>query len=135
MWFLVVLCNVVLLHGASCLVFFLMLRLPPRSTLTDTLFPYTTLVRSLGLDCNLTLESLTPGVTGQCLDLVSDDAQRTMNTHLRISERSEEHTSELQSLMRISYDVFCLKKNNKNVEIQHIIRIYRNSQTNYHKHQ
>src|SRR3546814_8727243 len=103
-----------------------MIRRPPRSTRTDTLFPYTTLFRSV-----------------QALDAVHDDAPGTrafdVRTHLdqavgqvddlrfpcRVLDhggavgqgsrhqhvlRSEEHTSELQSLMRISYAVFCLKK-------------------------
>src|SRR3546814_376707 len=74
------------------LFFFLMIRRPPRSTRTDTLFPYTTLFRSR-------------------LILFDDVVHRHMpvdDLHLR--NRSEEHTSELQSLMRISYAVFCLKK-------------------------
>src|SRR3546814_1758835 len=78
------------------LVFFLMIRRPPRSTRTDTLFPYTTLFRS-----------------HQHADRVSSgDRQRQLDHQRR--PRSEEHTSELQSLMRISYAVFCLKKKKKN---------------------
>src|SRR3546814_9572619 len=78
-----------------CLFFFLMIRRPPRSTRTDTLFPYTTLFRSeLGIT--------SPPAPGQL---------RFDNYTLLIqAARSEEHTSELQSLMRISYAVFCLKK-------------------------
>src|SRR3546814_10850156 len=78
-----------------------MIRRPPRSTRTDTLFPYTTLFRSH--------ESL-DGACRHGLDPehVADLARRAENTAL--GERSEEHTSELQSLMRISYAVFCLKK-------------------------
>src|SRR3546814_5056473 len=72
--------------------FFLMIRRPPRSTRTDTLFPYTTLFRST-----------TPCECGRCWPCFSD-----VDGH-----RSEEHTSELQSLMRISYAVFCLKKKNE----------------------
>src|SRR3546814_5225443 len=73
-----------------------MIRRPPRSTLTDTLFPYTTLFRS------------TPHLHGEFnfAELVLE----TVGKSLRHSCRSEEHTSELQSLMRISYAVFCLKK-------------------------
>src|SRR3546814_4748270 len=81
-----------------------MIRRPPRSTRTDTLFPYTTLFRSKCL-------SLRTSVIF-CSHPFSL-AQIRMNTdHLRYRklERSEEHTSELQSLMRISYAVFCLKK-------------------------
>src|SRR3546814_2585697 len=105
-----------LLHHIVChyffslLFFFLMIRRPPRSTRTDTLFPYTTLFRSVveqprdimfemrpvGMACNLRfLRRRQPGI---------DIAQHF---------RSEEHTSELQSLMRISYAVFCLKKKKK----------------------
>src|SRR3546814_3984252 len=78
-------------HFIGSFFFFLMIRRPPRSTRTDTLFPYTTLFRS-GRD------RPEPDLL-QWLDLV---ALGTV--------RSEEHTSELQSLMRISYAVFCLKK-------------------------
>src|SRR3546814_10241315 len=84
-----------------------MIRRPPRSTRTDTLFPYTTLFRS---------------------DKVAKDfrrgSSRKSSSMTRLSrklpklmprKRSEEHTSELQSLMRISYAVFCLKKKNTNL--------------------
>src|SRR3546814_3159008 len=71
-----------------------MIRRPPRSTRTDTLFPYTTLFRS---------PSLRPYGSGR--------RRRTARAEPRVN-RSEEHTSELQSLMRISYAVFCLKKKN-----------------------
>src|SRR3546814_5356733 len=74
--------------------FFLMIRRPPRSTRTDTLFPYTTLFRS-SIPCPWAqaarLKAKSSGPLGKWI-------------------RSEEHTSELQSLMRISYAVFCLKK-------------------------
>src|SRR3546814_20159678 len=76
--------------------FFLMIRRPPRSTRTDTLFPYTTLFRSV---------APRPRHPMPCW-------QSLPSPHL--SCRSEEHTSELQSLMRISYAVFCLKKKKKN---------------------
>src|SRR3546814_2343062 len=82
-------------------VFFLMIRRPPRSTRTDTLFPYTTLFRSQQF---LAVEDRAgAGEEAQCLHGV---------VHLLAAggQRSEEHTSELQSLMRISYAVFCLKK-------------------------
>src|SRR3546814_2040672 len=92
--------------------FFLQIRRPPSSTRTDTLFPYTTLFRSL---------LGTVDVTGFCARAGVDEALVRAAT-LRIAgagsvsifeDRSEEHTSELQSLMRISYAVFCLKKKNK----------------------
>src|SRR3546814_4122452 len=128
-----------------------MIRRPPRSTRTDTLFPYTTLFRSPGFDG--------PAIIPEAKDyddqrggLHEDDLQRRIDTQERYSRpaahgryrehacllqrrrslarqyggehrhegrairkefRSEEHTSELQSLMRISYAVFCLKKKNK----------------------
>src|SRR3546814_2582581 len=83
--------------------FFLMIRRPPRSTRTDTLFPYTTLFRS---------RSLTPSFPASAPGTIASKPQN-MRTSLILfasSGRSEEHTSELQSLMRISYAVFCLKK-------------------------
>src|SRR3546814_19006682 len=84
--------------------FFLMIRRPPRSTRTDTLFPYTTLFRS----CLVRVKALeTSGIITRYVALVNAAA-------LGLSlNRSEEHTSELQSLMRISYAVFCLKKKKK----------------------
>src|SRR3546814_11352211 len=93
----------------SCLFFFfLMIRRPPRSTRTDTLFPYTTLFRSA--DADGTGRRLLHGEAGALRvvnDLVGDAADQ------ETAYRSEEHTSELQSLMRISYAVFCLKKKKK----------------------
>src|SRR3546814_1455439 len=99
-----------------------MLLRPPRSPLTDTLFPYTTLFRSDGsglgervrphvvrlrdaLLLALSRHRLGPSVRGAAL---RRQARSSWRPH-----RSEEHTSELQSLMRISYAVFCLKKKNK----------------------
>src|SRR3546814_10041972 len=104
------------------LFFFLIIRRPPRSTRTDTLFPYTTLFRSVGRHAVISCE-----MAPQHLHLLSvfeaDDViglHRRPDRHRRLlltlgssaSSRSEEHTSELQSLMRISYAVFCLKKKN-----------------------
>src|SRR3546814_15247342 len=88
------------------LVFFLMIRRPPRSTRTDTLFPYTTLFRS---------HHVQPLHQRGDLPRPEDDPPglwQQQRRHLRAGMplRSEEHTSELQSLMRISYAVFCLKK-------------------------
>src|SRR3546814_19023968 len=85
--------------------FFLMIRRPPRSTRTDTLFPYTTLFRSAWRRLL--------GLLGWCRpDLEEPDVRCHLSRHRSegIGLRSEEHTSELQSLMRISYAVFCLKK-------------------------
>src|SRR3546814_6189661 len=78
-----------------------MIRRPPRSTRIDTLFPYTTLFRSHA------------GQAGRCgREISRPDGSRaqTVRRYLGRGIRSEEHTSELQSLMRISYAVFCLKK-------------------------
>src|SRR3546814_13493033 len=92
--------------------FFLMIRRPPRSTRTDTLFPYTTLFRSPNACC----------ARGASIRLSGQVDHEIAARPLRIVARpgfyqsrsgccrSEEHTSELQSLMRISYAVFCLKK-------------------------
>src|SRR3546814_15638828 len=83
-------------------IFFLMIRRPPRSTRTDTLFPYTTLFRSSLY--NLTAAELADAANAAAPTTVCQE-DLTKNYG-----RSEEHTSELQSLMRISYAVFCLKK-------------------------
>src|SRR3546814_1321724 len=89
-----------------------MIRRPPRSTRTDTLFPYTTLFRSDAWIARLrdpavrrrvVREMRAPGDWENVLRMAGPD-----------KARSEEHTSELQSLMRISYAVFCLKKKNCN---------------------
>src|SRR3546814_1409627 len=96
-----------------------MIRRPPRSTLTDTLFPYTTLFRSepfedfpeAGWDKVMDLNVKSPFFLTQALHpalKAAASADRPAKV-INIS-RSEEHTSELQSLMRISYAVFCLKK-------------------------
>src|SRR3546814_19335750 len=93
--------------------FFLMIRRPPRSTRTDTLFPYTTLFRSAGgpgragggLPGGGSLRRLLRHCPG-----AGPQRHARGCHHLCAARRSEEHTSELQSLMRISYAVFCLKK-------------------------
>src|SRR3546814_10218103 len=90
-----------------------MIRRPPRSTRTDTLFPYTTLCRSVGAaivtaaTASATVAIAATVVTAAAIGVV------TVASVVRATvsaKRSEEHTSELQSLMRISYAVFCLKK-------------------------
>src|SRR3546814_7443170 len=95
------------------LFFFLMIRRPPRSTRTDTLFPYTTLFRSRTRQPRRPEGRRPPGVL--CLRGHPDDGAvfRRAAAAGPGRRRSEEHTSELQSLMRISYAVFCLKKKNK----------------------
>src|SRR3546814_11913004 len=110
----------------SSVVFFLMIRRPPKSTRTDTLFPYTTLFRSL-------VRTHRRKIPGNAFDALPDhllasarrsaallriavllhrgyDAREIPRLDAAAEGRSEEHTSELQSLMRISYAVFCLKK-------------------------
>src|SRR3546814_3550484 len=97
--------------------FFLMIRRPPRSTRTDTLFPYTTLFRSPGFspkDSKAGPSWCRPtGAAGKARSARSCWSATCILSATKNSCRSEEHTSELQSLMRISYAVFCLKKKNK----------------------
>src|SRR3546814_11355187 len=97
---------------SSLVVFFLMKRRPPRSTRTDTLFPYTTLFRSTsggtGRGCGDQRKSRAGGLGRGHGGADRWRARRPRRP--RHGRRSEEHTSELQSLMRISYAVFCLKK-------------------------
>src|SRR3546814_7371840 len=103
-----------------------MIRRPPRSTRTYTLFPYTTLFRSLLVQAHQHRQvGVALGVVAEVgarlpeVEFLEDDVgeglrQRGVGALLRVEpERSEEHTSELQSLMRISYAVFCLKKKKK----------------------
>src|SRR3546814_6244613 len=101
--------------------FFLMIRRPPRSTRTDTLFPYTTLFRSVAKQRAVQVEI----VKGRRQQGVSAVAARD-----GWRRRSEEHTSELQSLMRISYAVFCLKKKkNINKRAQHQLDVHKKKQS------
>src|SRR3546814_1471621 len=88
--------------------FFLMIRRPPRSTRTDTHFPYTTLFRSIGRGALVRggIVRRAGRVARRVMGLALDPQHDQPAQH----QRSEEHTSELQSLMRISYAVFCLKK-------------------------
>src|SRR3546814_2956462 len=81
-----------------------MIRRPPRSTRTDTLFPYTTLFRSLGGNV-VEMQRLRGGGETSSPPLAPGVKRNPAG-----AARSEEHTSELQSLMRISYAVFCLKQ-------------------------
>src|SRR3546814_7646370 len=90
-----------------------MIRRPPRSTRTDTLFPYTTLFRSEWdnfLTCVVFATQFEPpmGINR------SFSRAKESGDNENSAQRSEEHTSELQSLMRISYAVFCLKKKTTN---------------------
>src|SRR3546814_5907587 len=125
---------------SSFLFFFLMIRRPPRSTRTDTLFPYTTLFRSRVSPAGATTSGIRSGCTPAEQPVApieprilmhhqvgerepeteTGETENDRDSHniwhhgkqriTKQSERSEEHTSELQSLMRISYDVLCLKK-------------------------
>src|SRR3546814_6226537 len=100
-----------------------MIRRPPRSTRTDTLFPYTTLFRSRRNAARFLAYLVDQGAISRPPEEPELDERLTAYCHWLataralspsgIEERSEEHTSELQSLMRISYAVFCLKKKNK----------------------
>src|SRR3546814_3406518 len=86
-----------------------MIRRPPRSTRTDTLFPYTTLFRSASdLISEIDGDGKVLFIGANCRKLFGVDPEDIVGRTL--GDRSEEHTSELQSLMRISYAVFCLKK-------------------------
>src|SRR3546814_9293426 len=113
--------------------FFLMIRRPPRSTRTDTLFPYTTLFRSIfrqqPFESSIIAVSSLAGETSVPFQAVYGASKAYVSTLMRALSielagtgesvgRSEEHTSELQSLMRISYAVFCLKKKKKKPHIK-----------------
>src|SRR3546814_10499353 len=118
-----------------------MIRRPPRSTRTDTLFPYTTLFRSIGQGCALCPRLGLSRSSHRMEDrrgISQEKAEQGRSPPAGIPRpmprlcrqmggRSEEHTSELQSLMRISYAVFCLKKKNtlkKENQTKHIYRQY-----------
>src|SRR3546814_20313660 len=124
-------CSCVLCLFSSIYIFFLMILRPPRSTRTDTLFPYTTLFRSplgerVDVHFQQTCRANIHGAGSQaqlCPQANADARWRSAAVDLsdtrrfgqhparrRERPRSEEHTSELQSLMRISYAVLCLKK-------------------------
>src|SRR3546814_12061616 len=107
---LVVVCEIVWI--VYLFFFLLMIRRPPRSTRTDTLFPYTTLFRSPMPAARRKM--LLSGIS------TISDSQAIVSPIVRPKPgmRSEEHTSELQSLMRISYAVFCLKKKKQIIEHQ-----------------
>src|SRR3546814_3972718 len=115
-----------------------MIRRPPRSTRTDTLFPYTTLFRSLERTAPLDEHATPRGArdarqdgarrrnrerAGACRDEDRHGAVEAVAERLvdddpgEEQDRSEEHTSELQSLMRSSYAVFCLKKKKNNYDL------------------
>src|SRR3546814_1429269 len=98
-----------------------MIRRPPRSTRTDTLFPYTTLFRSRSSSA-FTASLVSGSIFGLVLRgiVVLSQCRDVRGGHgVQYRIRSEEHTSELQSLMRISYAVFCLKKKKIYTTINH----------------
>src|SRR3546814_1368101 len=114
-----------------------MIRRPPRSTRTDTLFPYTTLFRSCLSMFDRTAEFHGRGTHGRQFEnrrlkvfdvrfrIVENTWLQRRNVHMApgkpLHVRSEEHTSELQSLMRISYAVFCLKKKNEQMILINVL--------------
>src|SRR3546814_10656415 len=93
----------------STTIYFLIILRPPRSTRTDTHFPYTPLFRSPGQGSR-NIERVAEPDRVECQRILS--AGNCLVRRFEAARRSEEHTSELQSLMRISYAVFCLKKKN-----------------------
>src|SRR3546814_6567961 len=115
-----------------------MIRRPPRSTRTDTLFPYTTLFRSLfgrrppqsnyppytvpdpDNGPRLERQALQGGISRMAPRKLASALQSLPPILHRRTQRSEEHTSELQSLMRISYAVFCLNKKKSRNKISHL---------------
>src|SRR3546814_5938340 len=119
-----------------------MIRRPPRSTRTDTLFPYTTLFRSsVGLGRHQRADDPRPPDTARKDHIGA--ARRPVLRHCRAdpqrlsghgAPRSEEHTSELQSLMRISYAVFCLKKKTTTPRSHISVNQRRYSQNTYDHH-
>src|SRR3546814_1277938 len=110
-----------------------MIRRPPRSTRTDTLFPYTTLFRSCWKSGIQAIQGTGNPRPSDMLHgkTASGSSRAATASRLWGHRRSEEHTSELQSLMRISYAVFCLKKKNRKKKqkkhIDYIITINSNT--------
>src|SRR3546814_5171256 len=121
--------------------FFLMIRLPPRSTRTDTLFPYTTLFRShvraeFAAATQMPENQNATGLHPRCQPSAGPGGNQS-GRHLAggVGARSEEHTSELQSLMRNSYAVFCLKKKktHKTTDTQTVRQQHKTTQANTRK--
>src|SRR3546814_8925275 len=108
-----------------------MIRRPPRSTRTDTLFPYTTLFRSSTISTSSSPHATSRSICSSALITigprqiigVSSATRKPIDMAATPQARSEEHTSELQSLMRISYAVFCLKKKPINRTNTHILEV------------
>src|SRR3546814_6900159 len=123
--------HICVLFSVFFIFFFLMRRRPPRSTRTDTFFPYTTLFRSEPAGH---LRDLGIGQAAVGLADVDQSVGRGIADGERVVAqdavpRSEEHTSELQSLMRISYAVFCLKKKKNTTKHQKLSYIITNYYT------
>src|SRR3546814_2333373 len=118
-----------------CICYFLMIRRPPRSTRTDTLFPYTTLFRSRRRSCCGCCRTGSRWRPRRPMPVRTEAAGnlRGRRRSLPLRVRSEEHTSELQSLMRISYAVFCLKKKQKHSKL-HLSHTMTNYIYNYSIH-
>src|SRR3546814_4444337 len=116
--------------------FFLMIRRPPRSTRIDTLFPYTTLFRSYPPRCPLCGCALARhgGLCVSCWALLAIPGEPACASCGRPFGRSEEHTSELQSLMRISYAVFCLKKKKRHTDSVTLTRHFKFLLAEHHPH-
>src|SRR3546814_5770965 len=109
-----------------------MIRRPPRSTRTDTLFPYTTLFRSGVLGDDRTAPVIVN--TAEAAMPILGHRRASLPTPTALSSmRSEEHTSELQSLMRISYAVFCLKKKKTKNNHNNPTLIHTHAHTQQHK--
>src|SRR3546814_4790555 len=106
-----------------------MIRRPPRSTRTDTLFPYTTLFRSPAAPAIVADQPVAQRLLRIFLELRIKRGAHPQAAGIDAVRRSEEHTSELQSLMRISYAVFCLKKKKHK---QQINKIHKSATTNQH---
>src|SRR3546814_7344063 len=115
-----------------------MRRRPPRSTRTDTRFPYTTLFRSAEAPTSIAehrFECQRHGQQARVGAMAADELQadRHVDGVEPDGHRSEEHTSELQSLMRISYAVFCLKKKKRRPILRHSDTTQiQNRRTNHH---
>src|SRR3546814_9829083 len=107
-----------------------MIRRPPRSTLTDTLFPYTTLFRSSSKlrSARPHSRSCPPCRSSSFRPFAASGRESVPGPPAPPASRSEEHTSELQSLMRISYAVFCLKKKKNTQNHKHINQLTHNQQ-------
>src|SRR3546814_10854221 len=125
---------------AFILCFFVLIRRPPRSTRTDTLFPYTTLFRSrprqASPPCRRNRRPVRDRRCGRRPVWSRPGGPRRHSAHASRDRRSrsEEHTSELQSLMRISYAVFCLKKKKPNTKHTSNVHTHSNNILSVHTH-